>query len=346
VLAVLVQWATGGCVDEPCSAGGQPAGGSTGVSGDAGAAGAAVTPVGSFRNGPCAVSPDGQRVEVFARGRDSNIYRTVVGGSAQIWGRLVDLDGSLIDNRSDLDCSGTSASIDIVALGRTPPGSYFHATGVEANYNAFAHELTDAVFQYSPSVFSNGNSLLAGVQDSGLTRLFSRTAAGKVTDVSGPDIFFRSGLDVWWQIYTMSDIRFVAGFHANGSLMLHMLKSNGLNEAWLNPVQLSPPSGLSFQYSPTICAWFSESSPPPAQASHLVAVAGDRLWYAYATTDVASYSAWEKMSDTPVFSAPDCALTNGAPGGVLHVVALSQVGAVIDVHGTAGSFVATDLGVY
>lgn len=56
--------------------------------------------------------------------------------------------------------------------------------------------------------------------------------------------------------------------------------------------------------------------------------------------------AWEKMTDTTVTSAPDCALTSGSVDGVVHVVALSETGSVVEVRGTPGSFVATDLGVY
>jgi hypothetical protein len=51
----------------------------------------------------------------------------------------------------------------------------------------------------------------------------------------------------------------------------------------------------------------------------------------------------EQMGNTDVVSSPDCTVTSDS---TVHVVALTGAGTIIDVHGTGGSWAATDLGVY
>ncbi|MFZ5896849.1 MAG: hypothetical protein ACOY0T_37680 [Myxococcota bacterium] len=347
--------AAGGCLDGSCSEGGQStgaggntAGGNVGAQ-EGGAAGAPINPVGSFRAGPCVVSPDGSRLEVFARGQDSKIYRAVATTSLAglKWESLPDLDGSLLDNRSDLDCSGTESAIDIAALALTPRGAYLHASGTGRSYNPFVREFVGSTFAYSPSLSVQGLILLVGISGT-IAKVYTQSVDGQDTvDITPiPAISLASSPDTWWQTYSVSDVRFIAGFEASGTLALHMLKRVSGHEGWLNPVRLPPPAGTSFEFSPTVCSWYAETPPPSSRADHLVAVAGGRLWHASAESEASPFSAWEQMSETPVASSPDCALTQGAPGGVIHVVALSESGTILDVHGTSGSFESADLGSY
>lgn len=324
--------------------GGGGSGGETDGVGGASAGGTGGSEPPAFRGGPCAVSPDEATLELFARGVDSQIYRAVVPDSGKpAWTVIDDLDGSLIDNRSDLDCSGTTAVIHIVALGKSPAGAYLHATGTGTTYNAFTRDLEEYTFGYSPTIFHSGSTLLAATEEGGNALVFSR--ADEITDLKyRSGMQFASGSDVWWQTYVMSDTRFVAGYDRDGMLALHMLKRNIGGETWSGPILFPPPASFTYEYSPTVCGWHVGS--PPSQATHVIAVAGGKLWYSYSTGELTTYSAWEKMTDTTVTSAPDCALTSGSVDGVVHVVALSETGSVVEVRGTAGAFVATDLGVY
>jgi hypothetical protein len=75
---------------------------------------------------------------------------------------------------------------------------------------------------------------------------------------------------------------------------------------------------------------------------HLVVTAGDRLWHSQES--IAGYTAWEKMSDVAVASAPDCAVSSH--GALLNVVALTETGTILHVHGSSGAFTAVDLGAF
>ena len=76
-----------------------------------------------FLGGPCVANTGGTGVEVFARGDDKKIYRRAVDGNALgSWAVLAGLDGTAIDNRSDLDCAGGTTDINIVAVGNNPHG--------------------------------------------------------------------------------------------------------------------------------------------------------------------------------------------------------------------------------
>lgn len=237
--------------------GGTPTTGGTG----AGGTGAGGSPANSFRGGPCAVSPDKQNVEVFARGRDSNIYRAVVGTTTPKWERLADLDGSLIDNRSDLDCSATTTAVHLVALGRTPPNSFLHATGSGTSYNPFERDLTDYTLGSTPSVFQGFQTILAGTDTVSGTFVFSRTPEGVTSDErDGRIILFSSGIDAWWTTFAMTDVQFFAGFTTAGTLSVQMLQRHVGGQTWRTPASQRANIRIF-----TNCMWLVFSGDEPAE---------------------------------------------------------------------------------
>ncbi len=100
-----------------------------------------------------------------------------------------------------------------------------------------------------------------------------------------------------------------------------------------SPELFEPPGGNAFQHSPSICDVHRNGY---SEQAYMVATAGDRIW-------CTNGSGWEKMTDIPVASAPDCTLT---ADGRLRVVALTAQGTVLHAWGAFGVFSAMDLGGY
>ncbi len=329
--------------------GGAPTGGA--ATGGAPTGGTAST----FRGGPCVVSTNGTSIEVFARGADKKIYRKTVNGSTQSkWVGLVDLDGALIDNRSDLDCSATSSQVHIVALGQSPAGALLHATGFDTAYNEFKRELTDT-FNPSPSV-ATLTSALADVHRIGTVpgswvRVGEISASGVHSDfgvipVAGSSAF-NSAPDIAYIPSTTSNSTYVMAFDTTNQLTIGRYVQSAA-PGWLTPpLQLPAPTSTLYQYSPTVCTGPGQASPMSTAAYYvyLAAVAGDRLWSTYNTSFPSGlFSGW-LQAGTEAASAPDCVVTYG--DDIMHIVTLSSSGSTLLYEGKAGGpFKMTGLGAY
>jgi hypothetical protein len=314
------------------SAGGAGTGGISsgtgGIAPQAGAGGGAAL-MNRFRAGPCAHSPDYTNVEVFARGEDQRIYRKVIPASTSgAWVALTDLDGSMLDNRSDLDCSG-GETVYLAAMGDNPTGAFLRATGSGTTYNQFQRVLEGQTFIQSPSVCG---TLVAATDSSGLATLentinnpstnFAPTLVNRL--VSGPDLGSSSS--------PISTTIHLVAFDASGQLAYYSETGTPTGTFWAAPLLIAPPTDRRYAYSPTVCFTLG---------THVVAVAGDRPWHAVNTGS--GFTDWEQMADIVVTSSPDCA---GTSDGTIHVVARSETGSILYLHGTTGNFAATDLGVY
>jgi hypothetical protein len=326
-------------------AGGNTAGGSSAGGNTAGGSTTGGNPAGGspnrFRGGPCVVSSDQAAIEVFARGNDSSIYRRVVtADSTGSWGKLTDLDGTLLDNRTDLDCSANPATVHIVALGAQtvsfPAGSFLHAYGTGTSYNPFFRELAANTFDPSPSItlLASGRPNNWRIGATSLSVLYiGEVDNGTYSSLNTPlpGLPFKSSADLGYMPGSTNDKTLVAAFDTDGSLAIHRYVISSEPAAWMNPpAQLPAPTGRSYQYSPTICQGMGQASGAPgAFHVYVFAVAGDTLWSSYtsdsslmASTD---FSGWASVGNT-ASTAPDCAVTSD---NVVHVVTLGSSGSVL-----------------
>jgi len=323
--------ATGGLGGTTGGAGAGAAG-----TGGGGTGGAAVT----FVGGPCIVTSDRTAVEVFGRTSDGRVVRRAFdGGNWLGWSSLSGLDGRMIDARSDLDCSATLTSVQVVASGLNPVGGVLRAFGSGTAYNPFVRELPGMTFDPGPSIYhSDDSQVFVGAAGPGLFQLSGTSNPMALTPITTQTDPFRSGPDIAVQPSGASGLRYYAAFDATGVLAIYYNVINSAGASWQAPVKLSAPVGT-FTHSPTIC---TENGAFGVFSVNVVAVAGGRLWYARASSITSSFSSWT-MITMDAASSPDCAVAGGADS-IVHVVTLSAAGTMLDINGKGTSWVATDLG--
>jgi hypothetical protein len=337
----------GGASAGSLSAGGASARGASG-GGAAGSSGAANR----FRGGPCVATPDqSANVMIFARSAQYVYQATVAPGGSPTWTPAVDstgkqLQAATVSDSSDLDCSGNAPVIQIVALSGMPVGNVLVSTGDGMVFSQLSTTwASNYTYNFSPAIFTSGNNFYqitetkpaqTGVTTGAVAIQFYN---GTATVLDPPDwaltISLVSGTDVGQPPGSDYDAVCIVAFAENG-----LLEAVGFGgNYWGSPEFFEPPLGNSFQYSPSIC--YATTNPSSNGAGHVVAVAGDHIWHSMSSPT--GWSGWEKMSDTPVASAPDCTVTWD---DTVHVVALTPAGSVLHVWGAPGSFSANDLGTY
>jgi hypothetical protein len=341
------------------SGGGGTAGTQTGEAGgaapggapSAGAAGASGA-ANRFQGGPCVVRPDQTtNVIIFARSAQNIYQATVAPGGGATWTPVVDsagtrLQASMVSDTSDLDCSGYAPAIQIVALSGVPLGNILLASGDGTVFGQFSSINSKYTFTSGPAVYTGASTAYYIVEtrpvQTGVTAgpVLMSFSSGTRTDAEPPaaqtPVSLVSATDVG--IPRLTGDLVMAAFDANGRLETFGTNASS-RSGWGDPLFFEPPPGEGFQYSPSIC--FGTSYPQGNGAGHLVVVAGDHLWHTMSSP--AGWGGWEKMSDTPVASAPDCTVTWD---DTVHVVALTATGSVLHAWGTPGNFSANDLGTY
>jgi hypothetical protein len=299
-----------------------------------------------FMNGPCVVNPTGTSVEVFARANDGHIYRRAFDG--RLWGTwtsLAGLDGTIIDARSDLDCSGGADTIHIVATGNAPVGALEHAFGFGTSYNPFIRELSPLLAAQSPSIigWSSDELYLAWAGSGQGPKLFDYKTGNSpveltpITSLSGTLV---SAADIAYQGNTI----FLAAFDSTAMLAIYPFFQSSAGPQWSNePAMLPQPPGA-LGYSPTIC---SESGRDGSYSVNVAVVTAQGLWFAHTDRQGTwlPFSGWT-MIDTEAASSPDCIVYRETPDldAVIHLVVLSHRGSVVDFFGNGTSWVTTDLG--
>jgi hypothetical protein len=283
-------------------------------------------------------------VEVFARGDDDQIYRRVVdGGDLGSWAVLGDLDGSIIDNRSDLDCAGNATDIHVVAVGNDPPGALLRAVGFGTTYNDFARVLEPQLFTPSASVAINSSGFhwLSGLTTSSIYAEDSGETARVPNNLENLPF---TGLDSERLEASSVSYYYLAVFDSVPQLAVYLLQTTQGGTIWRPTREFAPPPDTEFEYSPTICKWRHPDYPNTAELElHLAVTAGGRLWHAHsASYDDGPWSEWELVDeDLEVTSAPDCVST---PDGSIHIVALDRDGGVVVVSGSSEDFTTEHLG--
>jgi hypothetical protein len=250
------------------------------------------------------------------------------------------LKASMVSGTSDLDCSGGIApDIQIVALSGAPLGNILLSSGDGTVFSQF--KTIQGNYTFSPAIATTTTTKYvvtetmagqAGAPTGVTAMLFSDSGR---TDEDAPatvtPLSLVSATDVSQAPRTGYGNVTIVAFDEKGRLE----RLGMAPPFWYDPSFYEPPPDASFQYSPSIC--FDTPNPNSPGFSHLVAVAGDRVWYA------SSGGGWEKMTDIAVASAPDCTVTWD---GTVHAVALTATGSILHVWGTPGNFSAIDLGTY
>lgn len=298
----------------------------------------------AFTTGPCVTTSDYTTAVVFGAGNDVKIHQISSNGTG--WGSWVSLslDATVLDARSDLDCSANGDVTHLVATGSNPLGAFMHATGSGTAFNAFFRELPTETFSPGASIkaYPAGNNYVIGALD--VNAIFYDLYGGVATAISPVttrvNLFATSDIDVSQQVGGGSTLRLVAAFDNTGLLQIYGNYISSAPAMWVAPVTLQPPSGTTFSYSPTICVDTGEMG---AIQIHVAAVAGGQVWDSY-TTDFgfAAFTAWQRIA-TQGASAPDCAMMGDES---VHVVVLSSAGHLLDIHGSPGSWTTSDLGTY
>jgi hypothetical protein len=283
-------------------------------------------------------------VEVFALGDDHHVHHRALSGTTWTdWQSIAGLDGTLVDARSDLDCSANTTTIHIVATGTNPAGAFMHATGFGSTYNQFSNEIPGSTFgigvsigvaqgdttgRYLRGAVSNGMPTIEDVNPSyGPSQLIPPLVNQLI---SAPDVAVQWGLN--------SGTSHIVAYDSSAQLAHYSLHVSASPSTW--GIELvAPPVTKTYSFSPAICTESNFST--SVFARHLAAVAGGKLWYSRAAD--LGFSAWEQMGSVDVASSPDCTVTSDS---TVHVIALTTAGSVVDVHGKSGSWTATDLGVY
>jgi hypothetical protein len=297
-----------------------------------------------FVGGPCVATPDHIAFEVFGRSSDAHIYRRAYDGTNWgTWSNLPALDATLIDARSDLDCSASGTSVHIVATGVNPVGALLHALGSGTTYNPFFRDLTSYAFGPGASIADVDDSrytlaaLGGGSAFPAIYEIGDTTMPKELTPISTQTDSFRSAPDIAKQPSGASGLTFFAAFDYSGALAIyqHVISSGGAS--WAAPIKLSSPAGA-FAFSPAICVEIGSFG---IYSVNVAAVAGGQLWYARTSTITSPFSSWAPIAAAPA-SSPDCAVVGS--DSIVHIVALSGAGTVLDVNGKGTSWVATDLG--
>ena len=336
------QGGIGGAIGTGASSGASGSG--TGGPGGSGAGGATGGSTPIFVGGPCIATPDHIVFEVFGRVSDGGVYRRPYDGTDWgTWSKLSALDATLIDARSDLDCSASTTSIHIVATGANPVGAFLHAFGFGTAYNPFFRELTSETFGPGASIADVDDSrytlaaLGSGSTFPAIYEIGDSATPKELTPISTQIDSFRSTPDVAKQSSGASGLTFFAAFDYSGALAIypHVISSGGA--AWTDPVKLQSPAGA-FAFSPAICV---ETGSFGIYSVNVAAVAGGQLWYARTSTITSPFSSWTPIAPAPA-SSPECTVVGS--DSIVHVVVLSDAGSVIDVNGKGTGWVATDLG--
>src|SRR6185312_1879162 len=280
----------------------------------------------SFRTGPCVTTPDATTTVVFALGSDEKIHQKSASNGTTFgsWTTL-SLDASVLDARSDLDCSANGDVTHITATGSNPVGAFMHATGSGSTFNPFFRELTTETFSppgASIKAYPQGNSYLIGAVDAlpnpydvqGSTYTSLQPISTYTTDI-------RSAIDVGDQSFGGGAVRIVVGLDSSGKFDVYNNQIDSGGARWFDPIILSPPSGTTFQYSPTVCVVYDAYDPSGSGGP---------------------FTSWEKAG-TGAASAVDCTMLGD---GTIHIVTLNSAGHVLDVHGKPGAWTTSDLGVF
>ena len=309
-----------------------------------------------FVGGPCIITPSASGSTtsvVYGRGDDGHIYANSYSPGAQpAWTVVAGIDASTVAPSSDLDCnfyanSGSGTDIQMVALGSMPLGSVLRASGTGTAFSPFSVQSMPGspVLDQSPSVVPDSpfdiviTNPAGGTLPTSLTLLeYGSNLMISATTSPTPTKSIISGTDVDVGILNFSTLAVVA-FMSDGTMGLFGW-TNYMGSGWGAPTYFAAPSGATFQYSPGVC----RAHITGGLASHLVVTAGDQLWHSQPDSTGTGYTAWEKISDVVVASAPDC--TVASDNALVSATALTTTGTILHVHGSNGAFTSVDLGTF
>jgi hypothetical protein len=301
----------------------------------------------AFKTGPCVTTADLNSAVVYVMGNDGKIHSKSTDATGKNWGSwsTLSLDASKLDARSDLDCSANSSVTHITATGSTPLGAFMHAQGSGTTFNPFARELSEVFDPPGASIkaYPQGNGYLIGGLSSGIPDLYD--VQGSTYTSLQPDTTLvsvqTSAIDISQVSGGGGAARVFAGFDNGGKLQIYTNFISSAPMMWAAPVTISPPSGTTFQYSPSICV---DTGAMGGSQVHVQAVASGQLYETWADNSTQGpFAEWQRLSDAS--GPPDCTMMGDES---LHIVTLTSAGHVLDIRGgtSVGVWGLTDLGTF
>jgi hypothetical protein len=217
-----------------------------------------------------------------------------------------------------------------------------HAFGEGTAYNPFVRELTTATFDPGPSIAGTSDTTytLGAVASTWPTiyEIGGMPSPHELTPITTLTNNLRSGADIATQPSGGSGLTYLVAFDDAGVLAVYYHVINTGSDYWAKGIKISAPIST-FALSPTIC---TEKGGYGVSSVNIAAAAGGRLWYAKTVSIEAGFSGWIDTG-VDIASSPDCTIAGG-PESIVHVVALSATGTILDIHGKGTAWTATDLG--
>jgi hypothetical protein len=162
------------------------------------------------------------------------------------------------------------------------------------------------------------------------------------------DAGISTGVDVTHTFGSMESNTFHAGFDTvTNHLIVKSYRSAYGGDAWQAPVVIPAPSGMTFAYSPTICARTGDAGGNTSGGVHAAAVASGHVWYADLGTRPVEGDTfvWEVMSsEVAPGSSPDFVVTGSGSTLEVNAVLLNAASEAVLIRGTTGDFTVTNLG--
>jgi hypothetical protein len=293
-------------------------------------------------------TPDYSMAVIYALGNDGKIHTKSTNATGTTWGSwsTLSLDASMLDARSDIDCSANSSVTHITATGNNPLGAFMHSEGSGTTFNPFFRELSEVMDTFpgaSVKAYPQGVNYVIGGMNSGIPDLYevdNGVYTSLQPDSWGGNASIFSPIDVSASACCGGAARMLAGFdnYQNFEIITNFISSAPMT--WTAPVVMAPPAG-SFQYSPTVCV---DTGSMGGSQVHVAAVANGAVYDSYATSSSQGpFTGWAKIASAA--SGPvDCTMMGDE---TVHVVTLTSAGHVLDIHGTGGgTWSTTDLGAF
>jgi hypothetical protein len=284
---------------------------------------------------------------IYAHGADQQLYfRAHVNGTWASWS-AAQLDGSQIAPGSGISCSEGQGDVQIVAPSASPLGEMLYTEGNGVQFGAFQHLLGTDTFSTLQAAISAGGLAqfyLVGAMNSGPhVWMNDQGAWTELTPITSQTNEYVSAIDVALQPVSPAWLRIVVGFERSGQLAVY---TNALfmgSGSWQSSGYVSPPATRVFAFSPAICG---DNYGADADVHLVVITENGDIWDAYYAEQTKAaqvgISPWELVGHGAA-SAVDCAIM---PDSTVRIAALDSNGHALEIQGSPGNWVQTNLGAY
>ena len=308
---------------------------------------------GCFVGGACVISPDGEIIEILARGTNDKIFHKVISGENIGNWQETNLSASPLDIAAELDCTANANGTHIVARGNNPVGALMYASGTGNQFNPFIRKLESDIFVGHPAItstnFEGGTYRIIAKYGGVLTQLTHSDTVSSIDNDALATI--SSSIDIADATYSGAGDKSYAGFVDNQTLLYEEYFNSSGGSGGGAPVFITSPSGTTYNYSPANCR---KPIPYVNNSSNMIVVANGDLWFGI-DTELEDGMLWEQVTtDAGIASSPDCIVTEHTTesGGdtvtfdTVHIVAQTSEDGLVLVQGNSGDFKVVYLGRY